>query len=218
MESDVVANDGAEGRIYLFLLDETRPDNALRTRLFLRRFLEQHFGPNDLAAVALTGRGVATDGHGFTGSAHRLLEAVDKYTGGFVRSDEPRALLGCQSGDRFRRSEHVTQSPPRALPFEQWSLVRVRLSSVRSAAELMAAIPGARKSILYFTECLGHDMFEVRDYRSGILTLEGEDAQAAMAAATRGNVSFYPIDPSGLTLEGGLEFIETRADLARWPR
>ena len=55
-EPDVVGNDGPPGRLYLIALDDMSAENALRTRFFLRQFIEKHFGPNDSAAVVLTTR------------------------------------------------------------------------------------------------------------------------------------------------------------------
>ena len=42
-------------------------------------------------------------------------------------------------------------------------------------------------------------MLDIVDYNGGVLTIRGEDAQAAMAAATRSNLAIYPIDPTGLS-------------------
>src|SRR5215471_3283591 len=54
-EPDVVSNDRGDGRVYLFMLDEVTAANALRTRVFLRRFLQQHFAANDRGAVVFLG-------------------------------------------------------------------------------------------------------------------------------------------------------------------
>ena len=53
-EKDVRSNDGPPGRLYVIALDQMAPESALRSRAFLRRFIEQYFGPNDMAAVVLT--------------------------------------------------------------------------------------------------------------------------------------------------------------------
>jgi hypothetical protein len=72
------------------------------------------------------------------------------------------------------------------------------------------------KTVLYFTDCMGFDMFDIVEYRGGVLSLAAEDAHAAMAAATRGNVAIYPIDPSGLQVDDlGVNVAqERRGDLA----
>ena len=74
-----------------------------------------------------------------------------------------------------------------------------QLASLRSLTELMERLPGRHKAMLFFTDCVGVDFFDLVDYQGGVLGLAGEDAHAAMSAATRSNVAMYPIDPSGLT-------------------
>jgi hypothetical protein len=53
------------------------------------------------------------------------------------------------------------------------------------------------------TQSVG-DVYGVLDYNGGTRSLEFEDLHAAMTAATRGNVSIYPIDPRGLSPGGDL--------------
>jgi VWFA-related protein len=198
-EPDVRTNGGPEGRIYLIALDEVgthpdRPDTPLKARAFLRRFIEDYFGPNDVAAVVLTGRGLATDGQDFTSSRRRLLNAIDKFSGGFRQEEAPPELQGAEVTAQ-RQRDH---------------LIRSRMASLRALAEFMAKTPGRRKAMLFVSEGIGFNMFEVVDYAGGVLSLAGEDAHAAMSAATRGNLAIYPIDPLGLG-DGGT--LDARADL-----
>lgn len=81
IEPDVTSNDGPEGRLYVFALDEVRPANALRARLFLRRFVEQHFGTNDLAAVVRLGQARRDNAQDFTANRRLILRAIDSLTG-----------------------------------------------------------------------------------------------------------------------------------------
>jgi VWFA-related protein len=198
---DVVANDGPEGRTYLFAVDVSHESIALRTRAFLRRFLEEYFGPHDVAAVVTGGRGLATFGHEVTSSPQLLLDAVGTLQGG----------NGCGRPTSF------VSSPQGPLPMPRINTndfgVRERVFRLRQFTELLAGVPGGRKTMLYFSNCVGFDMFDVMDYRGGVLSLAAEDAHAAMAAATRGNVVIYPIDPQGLTPQLGFESLEKRADL-----
>ena len=88
VEADVQANTVVEGRIYIIVLDDlhTSFTNTPRVRKFLRDFIEQNFGTNDLAAVVYTsGRGVA--GQEFTNNRRLLLEAVDRFSGRRLRSE-----------------------------------------------------------------------------------------------------------------------------------
>ena len=192
-EPDVVSNLGPPGRTYLIALDETAPDRALRTRAILRRFIEQYVGPNDLVGVALTGRGLSTSGQDFTNNQRLLLQAIDKFSGGF---DESAVSAPVSSNGRQLAS------------------------SLRSLTEFLATMPG-RKVLLYIGEGLGGiDVDAAKDYRGGALTPAEFDAHEAIAAATRGNVTIYPIDPRGLTTDTiaaesfDVANLEARVDLA----
>ena len=79
-------------------------------------------------------------------------------------------------------------------------LLRQRMQSLRSLVEFMAGIGGRRKSIVYVTTGLGTSVYEALDYTGGVRSLAIEDLHAAITAATRGNVTIYPLDPEGLTL------------------
>jgi VWFA-related protein len=165
-DADVLTNEAPPGRLYLIALDEVAPENALRTRKFLRDFVEQYFGPNDKAAVVLMGRGLSTSGQDFTGSPVLLLDAIDRFTGGFP--DDPLSQ-------------------------------RNKMGTLRDLMEFMAKMPGPRKAVILFSEGIGADALDLVDYRGGVLSIAGEDFQAAVSAATRGNVAIYPIDPRGLS-------------------
>ena len=81
IEPDVQTNAVPEGRLYVIALDDVRPANALRARVFLRRFIEQHLGTNDLAAVVLLAPGRRADAQDFTSSRRLLLRAIDRFSG-----------------------------------------------------------------------------------------------------------------------------------------
>ena len=80
-KSDVVSNDVPVSRVYVIALDAMSANSALRARHFLRRFVEQHFGPNDSAAIVLTTRGPRDSGQEFTSDPRLLLSAIDKFGG-----------------------------------------------------------------------------------------------------------------------------------------
>ena len=170
VERDIASNNQPPGRVYVFAVDEIAGDLALKTRLFLRQFLERHFGPNDLASVVLIGRGLKTDGQPFTNNPRLLLEAVDNVSGGFSGGVNPR--------------QHTVIN---------------RLDALRKVIEAVATIPSGKKSVMYFATSIDFDMFGVVDYAAR-RKLSGEEieAHAAMTAATRGNVAVYPINPGGL--------------------
>lgn len=192
---DVVSNAKPAARTYLFALDEVAPDRALRARNFLHRFIEQYLGPNDVAAMALTGRGLSSSGQDFTPNRRLLLNAIDKYTGGFTDAED-------------------------AAPARAGSDAVQLAASLRKLTEFLATMPG-RKTLVYVGEGLGGlDIFEILAYRGQTLSPAGYDAHAAIAAATRHNITIYPVDPRGLTTEltaaesFDTSSLDNRADLA----
>jgi VWFA-related protein len=203
-------------------------------RNLVRRFVTEHLGPNDVAAIVLTGRGLASSGQDFTSNRSLLLKAIDKFTGGFEPSTANVEIRpGAGTGDAGQQEDNQTTP---AAEETQWTFqgpggdkafssdARQLASSLRKLTEFMGALPG-RKTLLYVGEGLGGlDFFDVVDYHGGALTPAAIDAHAAVAAATRGNVTIYPVDPRGLTTDltpaaitgeiVGSQALETRADVA----
>ena len=196
IEPDVVSNQNGEGRLYVFVLDEVSPEQALRTRRFLRRFIEQYFGANDVAAVSFLGRANAVNAQSLTSNARLLLESIDKFTGGFAKEHESMSLQPATGDPTGRRL-----SPP--ITEEMW-LQRNAMASLRSIAEAVASIKGRRKMLLLVSDHLQVNMHRVIDYNGGTLSLPEEDAHKAITAATRSNVTIYSIDPRGLGSDGSL--------------
>ena len=89
IEPDVQHNNHDDGRLYVIALDQVNGEQILRTRRFVRRFLEQYFAPNDLGAVVFLGRADQSKAQGLTNNPRLLLQSVDAFTGGF--SEEPLA-------------------------------------------------------------------------------------------------------------------------------
>ena len=175
-EPDVLTNDGPPGRAYVFAIDDLDGCAALRTRRFLRQFLDEFFGPDDIAAVALVGRGLATDGQDFTRKRRLLLAAVDKINGEGAECGPPRGPGDVRTAGRSQQ-----------------------MASLRALIESLVSIPGRHKAMLFFTHGPAIDMLDIVDYNGGVLGLAGDDAHAAMVAATRSDLRIYPIDPSGQT-------------------
>src|SRR5262245_5648001 len=82
-EPDVQTNVRPDGHVYLFILAGTSEENALRTRHLMRKFLDEHFGDNDVGAV-ITGRTYPGDRQDFTSNRRLLLNAVDRFEGGIL--------------------------------------------------------------------------------------------------------------------------------------
>ena len=194
--TDVRSNNRGAGRLYMIALDDVSPEQALRTRRFVRRFVEQYFGASDVGAVTFLGRGArTTDAQGLTSDPRRLLAAIDRFGGGFPADATPSPVPSVSGA--------LGNPPAQPALSERDLAVRRTMASLRNVVEFMANVHGRRKTLLLFTEGFAVDLFRVVDYRGGVLSLAEEDAHRAVATATRNNVVIYPIDPRGLTADGG---------------
>jgi VWFA-related protein len=204
IEPDVQSNNLAEGRLYVIALDQVAGEQILRTRRFVRRFIEQYFGPSDLGAVVFLGRADHSKAQGLTNSPRLLLQSVDSFTGGFGGEPLSAAMPGGGGGA-------TGGSPPFTDPNNMDRNIRLResMSSFRQVVEYMATVQGRRKALLLFSTGYPADIYRVIDYRGGTLDLAEEDMHRAITTATRNNVVVYPIDPRGLTEDGGLAESET---------
>lgn len=194
IEPDVASNTGAEGRLYVFALDEVRPANALRTRLFLRRFIEQHFGSNDVAAVVRLGYARRDDAQDFTSNRRLVLRAIDRLTG------FPEDMAAAGSTPMAEDGALPTPAGPNM--FVEFTAAN-RMTALKDLMEFMATLRGRRKTVLLLSEGLGVNMFSVIDTSGATTSRAGDIAKEAMRAALRGNVAIYPVNPGGLTLGGG---------------
>jgi len=182
VEPDVQSNDPREGRLYIIAVDELTPANGLRMRVFLRQFVEQHFGPDDLAAVVLIGRGRRVDTQELTANRRLLLRAIDLISGWSTDGPglEPPVTLGSSNLPVFR------------------------MYALRDLMQSLERIPSRRKAVLLFTEEVGVNMTSVIDTpvsaTVGATGIVGDIARDVLRSAARGNVTIYPIDPHGLTL------------------
>jgi VWFA-related protein len=170
-ERDVISNEQPPGRVWLIALDDMSAENALRSRHFLRDFIERYFGPRDTAAVVLTTRGPRDSGQEFTTNYRLVLNAVDRFSGGDT------------DGGRMRQRNFV--------------------GDFRALMEFLATLPGGRKAMIFISENIPVDPYQVMTYRGGRLgrmfsAVEPEFLDA-ISYATRNGIAVYPIDPRGLT-------------------
>ena len=103
IEPDVQSNNQAEGRLYVIALDQVKGQQILRTRRFVRRFLEQYFAPNDLGAVVFLGRADHSKAQGLTNNPRLLLH---------WRIECRSRCTGNTSGDAGRRRWGTTIPGP----------------------------------------------------------------------------------------------------------
>lgn len=180
IEPDVFTNHRPEGRLCVIALDEVAPDLALRTGHLLRRFIETQLAANDVAAIVYVGRGNSTYTQDFTSSRRLLLNAVDRFSGGFGARDGEFTLPLAIIAPEVEGAEN-----------------RSRMRALRDRVEFHGRAARASETMLYVTASNG-DVFEVLDYGGGLRSLAFDDFHAVVSAASRSNVAIYPIDPAGL--------------------
>jgi VWFA-related protein len=202
IEPDVDTNIGMDGRIYLFVLDDMHVDltRGPRVKEALHRFFERNFGANDMAAVVFTG-GRSVDGQEFTNNPRLLLAAVDKFMGRKLRSPTLERL---DEYNRQRQAGTRNAGDPVNDPsaFERAYNARGMLDSLRKLSDFMAGLHGRRKALVLVSEGIDYDIYNMFDNNSAASDILNS-TRDAIAAATRGNVSIYAVDPRGLMTPGG---------------
>ncbi len=199
VEPDVRNNlQGADGRIYLLVLDDLHT-NALRsqrTKLAARQFIERYIGANDLAAVVHTG--IGGNGQDFTNSQRLLLASVDKFMGRKLRS----STLNRIDDVNFRAGTAMAGDPARDIDDrERGFQARNALETIRNVSNYLGNIRGRRKAVVLFSEGIDYNIYDFMsvDNSGNQEAMTVMDATRDMiAAATRANVAVYGVDPRGL--------------------
>jgi VWFA-related protein len=177
-QSDVLSNDRPQGRLYIIALDQMAADTALKTRAFLRRFIEQYFGPDDTAAVVLMTGGLRDSGQEFTNNPRLLLNAIDRFDGGINLSE-----LGGDLGPRLREKNFI--------------------GDFKALMTFASTLRAGRKAIIFISQNIPVDAYEAvergRARFGGLFSQVDTNWIDALSLATRNNIALYPIDPRGLT-------------------
>ncbi len=172
-----------DGRVYVLVLDtlHVAAERSGDVRRMARRFLEQYFVDGDMAAVVNT-TGAAQPAQELTTSRARLLSAVDTFMGSKGNGEgafavNPAVVSDIVPGGATRAAEDV-------------------LSSLKTLTELLSGVHGRRKAVVFISEgpafCLDAQL------KGGARGALNQASQALVAAANRGNVAIYGIDPRGL--------------------
>ena len=194
IEVDVQTNDHVEGRIYLLVLDDLHTDftRTPRVQAAARRFIQQNFGTNDLAAVVFTGRG--EDAQDFTNDQRLLLRAIDKFNGRKLQGATINRIQGARVNP-----ETGTLGPGDDMDQQERAFrARNAMATIRKLSEFMAGVRGRRKALLLVGEGVDYNIYEAVGVLGSTASSVLLDTHDAIAAATRGNVSIYALDPRGL--------------------
>jgi VWFA-related protein len=217
IEPDVASNAQViDGRLYLILLDDyhVAPLRTQNARNLARRFVLEKLGPNDQAAVVVTS-GNTKASQDFTENRRLLVDAVDHFMGQKLPSATFNKINQAVQNQSDQQSQNTNGQPDPITPanmfvedadaFERNYNARAALNSLRSIAEWMSAIQGRRKAIVYISEGVDYNLYDMftgadpSQFNFENFNLIQQETWDTISAASRSNVQIYPIDPRGLT-------------------
>jgi VWFA-related protein len=211
---DVKTNrDPFTGRLYVLVLDDLHT-GALRSQQVKKaahQFVEKYFSANDVAAVVYTS-GRTDASQEFTSNPQLLLASVDKFMGRKLRSatlgkldsynqqqnmssgsDSSGSSDGSSSNTSTANQSNKVLDPD---DFERGYNARNALDTLRNVADFLAGVRGRRKALMYFSEGIDYNIFDIFDSRDASVVVDA--TRDAISAAARANVNFFTIDPRGL--------------------
>lgn len=208
IEPDVQTNARPfDGRIYVMVVDDLHT-NVMRTQLVknaAKQFLERNLGANDLMAVVHTA-GPTDASQEFTNNKRLLMAAVDRTLGRKVQSETLSRNEQYQRTTDVRSAGDPVNDPDDA---ERAYNARSTLDFLKTVADWFAGIHGRRKSILFVSEGIDYNIYDImgnggtpNNFVSNghsASTLIADAIRGVITSATRANVSIYGIDPRGLT-------------------
>ena len=188
-----------EGRLFVIVVDDlhTAATRTARVRAAARLFVSRYVGANDLVAVVNTS-GFSSGVQDFTTNRTLALRAIDSAIGQKADSATSAALDdyyrnnvggGGVAGDSTASAD--------ANELERYTKARNTLSTMKALANYLDGIHGRRKAVVFFSEGIDYDT--VNPFAGRYARDVQDSMQEAIAAATRGNVSIYSVDPRGVT-------------------
>lgn len=178
--SDVVTNASAgQGRLFVLVLDDlnTHPLRGVTIRELAKYFVDHNLEDGDRLALITTGgsREVTQE---FTANRERLHGVIDRFKGHSLiptdQYEQKQVFLDAQS----------------------------TLRSLKAVAAWLGALPGRRKAIVFISEGIKFDIWNENLNPAGVMNPDAatmlEEMRGLVTAATRANVSIYPVDARGL--------------------
>src|SRR5436190_7438435 len=188
---DVVSNRVPfEGRVFVIVMDDlnTRVSRTPRVRAAARQFVERYVGANDIVAVINTS-GSNKAMQDFTSNRVLAVKAIDGTLGNKEMSSTEARLqdynMGASSGMSAKFNDMM-----------RYNSGRNTLRTVKGLADYMVGMRGRRKAVVLFSEGINYDLVDA--INNPYTTDVQHEMREFVAAATRGNVSVYTVDPRGV--------------------
>ena len=221
IEPDVAVNKQVlDGRLYLIVLDDyhVAPLRSQNVKNLARHFVLEKLGPDDQAAVVVTS-GLLRASQDFTQNRRLLLEAIDNFVGqklpssAVERNERMSRQQNSQGAPTNDAGDAIQVDPANRFVEDQSAQERMfqarqSLNSLRSIAEWMSAIQGRRKAIVFISEGVDYNLFDMftggdpSQFNFANFNMVQQETWDTISAASRSNVQIYPLDPRGLTMMG----------------
>jgi VWFA-related protein len=221
LEPDVAVNKQVlDGRLYLIVLDDyhVAPLRSQNVRNLARRFILEKLGPDDQAAVVVTS-GLLRASQDFTQNRRLLLEAIDNFMGqklpsaAVTRNEKMSRQMNAAGAPTDDAGDPIQIDPANRYiaddaASERTFQARQSLNSLRSISEWMSAIQGRRKAIIFISEGVDYNLFDVftggdpANFNFENFNMIQTETYDTISAASRSNVQIYAVDPRGLTTMG----------------
>ena len=180
LPSDVVTNAGlSQGRLFVMVLDDlnTHPLRGVTVRELARYFVDHNLEDGDRLAI-ITTSGSRSVSQEFTANRIRLHAVIDRF------------------------AAHAVQ-PTDSYEYKQTFLnAQSTLRSLKAVAAWLGGQSGRGKAIVFISEGLKFDLWNDGLNPSGVMNPDVAtlvyEMRDLVTAATRANVSIYPVDARGL--------------------
>ena len=180
-----------EGRVFVIVMDDlnTRVNRTARIRAAARQFIERYVGANDMIAVVNTS-GYAKAMQDFTSNRALALRAIEGAIGNKEMSSTEARLQDYNMGGGSNVSAAFND-------MLRYNNARNTLRVLRNLSDYLAGMRGRRKAVVLFSEGINYDLVDA--INNPHTTDVQHEMRDFVAAATRGNISVYTVDPRGVT-------------------
>jgi VWFA-related protein len=221
IESDVAVNKQVlDGRMYLIVLDDyhVAPLRSQNVKNLARRFILEKLGPDDQAAVVVTS-GLRRASQDFTQNRRLLIEAIDNFVGqklpssAVARNESKSRDMDGKGQPIDDAGDPITIDPANRFVSDERApertfQARQSLNSLRTIAEWMSAIQGRRKAIIFISEGVDYNLWDIftggdpSTFSFENFNMVQSETWDTVSAASRSNVQIYSVDPRGLSTSG----------------
>ena len=222
IEPDVAVNKQVlDGRLYLIVLDDyhVAPLRSQNVKNLARRFVLEKLGRgrsggsrcHQRAAESVAGlhaeppaadrrdRQLRRAEAAIFGFACETSACLASRTSQGAPTDDAGDPVQIDPANRFVEDEAYQ---------ERMYQARQSLNSLRSIAEWMSAIQGRRKAIVFISEGVDYNLYDMftggdpSQFNFSNFNMVQQETWDTISAASRSNVQIYPVDPRGLTMMG----------------